>query len=799
VAEGKLVVNAKKQVRIRFTNSKGKEVEMAVPDAELSAALKREPVEKLNGRPVELDEANGQPRRVRPVGEAFAAAPPGGQRSPPEDRGQQRRQPGRRTGPQPQRERRQPQHPPAFHNPYNFVPAPLRDGITGELADAAPAGHERYHADRYSGVIKVKLIVDTPLLLPDAAGASVDANRHKSFPVRLGADGRPYIPPTSIKGMLRSAYEAVTNSRLAVFTGHDHELAYRMATNEALRLIPARVEGDQLMLLPGTSGIERGQDEPMYAAWLPRYHHGRLDALAYPDGSLPQHRDAVTCWLVQVRHRSGRFSFWGVRAIFPRGQVAGSPDADCLQADGYVCITGANINRKHAERVFFVHGRGPLRIPLTPELHRRWRELICNYQTTHARELAERARRGESPDQYLGPEPGRTAWSRHVYKPGEAQLSDGSLCYAALDQHGSVVQLYPVMISRKLHDQSPHDRLPLSLQPAARRELLSPADRVFGWVNQDGHGAYRGNLRVGPVRCDTADAVAAFGEPGLPLAIFGQPKPQQARFYVAVSPQGEPQPRGLSKEEAGYREGKGLRGRKVYPHHAGLPEGYWDRPMEDRTRTASGGRYQEYRRPDGADQRDDQNRSVHGWVRPGALFRFDLHVTNLSRVELGALLWLLSLEEGHFHRLGGGKPLGFGSVRLTIDSMDVRTGAAWTEFYGTLEEIASPALDAQAIIRAFTDEVAGAYGHGQSLDQVPFIAAFLRATQGFDDGRPVHYPRARHDGDPDPVPPHVEGLAYEWFVANEQTAQGQVVEGHSLPNLASDSGLPMLKAPHQGG
>jgi hypothetical protein len=44
-------------------------------------------------------------------------------------------------------------------------------------------------------------------------------------------------------------------------------------------------------------------------------------------------------------------------------------------------------------------------------------------------------------------------------------------------------------------------------------------------------------------------------EPGLPLAILGQPKPQQARFYVAASPDGEAQKDGLDKEKAGYSSG----------------------------------------------------------------------------------------------------------------------------------------------------------------------------------------------------------------------------------------------------
>src|SRR5262249_10344629 len=133
---------------------------------------------------------------------------------------------------------------------------------------------------------------------------------------------------------------------------------------------------------------------------------------------------------------------------------------------------------------------------------------------------------------------------------------------------------------------------------------LSPADRVFGWVSQSGQGAYRGNVRVGPVICESspADAVERFPGDGLPLAILGQPKEQQARFYVAASQQGEAQADDISKEEAGYQHGKGLRGRKVYLHYAGLPEGHW---------------------------RDNQNRSILGWVNEGTSFSFDLHVTNL--------------------------------------------------------------------------------------------------------------------------------------------------------------------------
>ncbi|MFM7367800.1 MAG: RAMP superfamily CRISPR-associated protein, partial [Sphaerospermopsis kisseleviana] len=117
-----------------------------------------------------------------------------------------------------------------------------------ELGDRPPCGHDSYLDNHWSGRISVTLTTVTPLLIPDAANLTEDGNRHKTYPLRLDADGKPYLPPTSIKGMLRSAYEAVTNSRLSIFVKHKDRLAFRMSTKNDF--IPARVEcrDNQLVL-----------------------------------------------------------------------------------------------------------------------------------------------------------------------------------------------------------------------------------------------------------------------------------------------------------------------------------------------------------------------------------------------------------------------------------------------------------------------------------------------------------------------------------------------------------------------
>jgi len=704
-----------------------------------------------------------------------------------------------------------------FHNPYNFVPALPRDQVTGELGDRPPAGHGRYLPDYWSGRIAVKLTTVTPLLIPDAAEMT-ESNDHKTYPVRLGADGKPYLPPTSIKGMLRSAYEAVTNSRLSVFEKHDELLAYRLPAKAGIQMVPARIENGQVCLYPGTSAISRneqpGLGNPMYAAWLRRWNRNNTnldrDAVTYTGTQqLPIHGQRVRFWAEEFGKYNNRnqviFTYWKVRAVVPYQQQIGQQPAPTnpnghgthkptgrpmCQFQGYVCVTNKNITNKHDERIFF-EDSNKIPILLTDEIRERWSKLIESYQNN------DDFQNGLPCPAALG---NAATWSRHVAGGNpERELSEGTLCYAQVQASGSsfeVIDLYPVMISRSLYRRTPKEILHPSLKPANNYANLSPADRVFGWVNQDGKGSYKGQLRVHSVTCisDVNDAIDNFDSDDVvsekavvPLAILGQPKPQQARFYCADDQKGNPLADGLDKGK-GYRyddQGlRGLRGRKVYPHHQGLPTNYWDNPTVDRTQDSPiNGHYQEYRRPrkEGVDQ-DDQNRSIKNWIKPGAEFKFDIDVTNLSAVELGALLWLLSSPDIHYHRLGGGKPLGFGSVWLDVDwtETDLRLGTDWSIFYQSLTTALKIGFDALTCIAEYKKAIVGVYGEygeGKRFEQVPFIAAFCRCSKGFEDNAAVHYPRST----PEPTP---EGEAFKWFVDNEKDDRREPGLKLALPSLA---------------
>jgi len=818
--KGNLLLTKKGKPQVEYTSKKGKEVRCNVADSELSASLISR-LQEMDGKEVEFELVKGQPKKVREVGGEFILPSP----SEASTRGGR----GRDGGSRPARHeshrnassQTQERRPPDFHNPYNFIPAPPRKTDHPELGDHAPVSQDRFHEDRYTGRITVLMKALTPLIVIDPETEQI-SNEHKTYDALRDADGRPLIPPSSVRGMLRSAYEAVTNSRFGRFDSkHKARLAYRMEAREGLKLIPARVHEGKIHLLTGTSKVRNdGQpDGPQYAAWLPRYWNGQLDqnAVKYQNGNLPKHGDVVVCWIEKMKHSKPNFTFWRVRKIVkgsdvenlgdrpepsrPRGKSFPAEPPEWKQVHGWVCITNANINRKHDERVFFVDPRAnpPGPFDVTDEHRKKWKELIGNYLEIHKDDIKKREEEGRKCNEYLGPKPGRTAWSRHICEK-DLELKDGTLCYIRLKQDCSEVDaLFPVMIARELYEASPWDLLHESLRPAAGISQLSPADRVFGWVSMDNDGsrneptAVRGLLRVGLVTCLTRreDAIEEFGGDGLPLAILAQPKPQQGRFYVARNVQGEAQGNGLNKRQAGYAAGKGLRGRKVYPHHAGLPQGHWDNPMEDRTQHGNGP-WQEYRRPqnDGR-ERDNQNRSIRGWIRPGTEFSFDIHVLNLSKVELGALLWLLALPDNYFHRFGGGKPLGFGSVRLSVEKIDVGNDVWIKQRYDSWKPAKNEddhlTLQKEAIA-AFKVALVDAYPERRNFKDIPFINAFLRACQGFEDQRPIHYPRATANGQPGP--PHPDGESFRWFVANEKSKNR-----YALRNLWEDDGLPTLKDP----
>jgi CRISPR-associated protein (TIGR03986 family) len=185
-----------------------------------------------------------------------------------------------------------------------------------------------------------------------------------------------------------------------------------------------------------------------------------------------------------------------------------------------------------------------------------------------------------------------------------------------------------------------------------------------------------------------------------------------------------------------------------------------------------GGKY-EYERVEGV--QDDQNRSVRGVLKKGAVFEFGLEFENLHPLELGALLWALELEPGMHHRLGYGRPLGFGSVTLKVDRLEVLDPV---ERYSDLSSDGwqNRLADKEYWIADFTKGMQDWYGQEAHNAVLAELRALLSVPPS---SLPVHYPRES------PIPTK-EGENFRWFVKNKRRT-----DPHALDLAIEDSGLPI--------
>lgn len=376
--------------------------------------------------------------------------------------------------------------------------------------------------------------------------------------------------------------------------------------------------------------------------------------------------------------------------------------------EGWLKITGKNIETKWSERFFY-----------QPETDAScWVKFDLQGQQEYNEVLSQQFN-----------EPGFSSTHQH------ATLTPGDLIYVELEEDNKTVKNIAATKVPRLRYRTPIGKLlrPDHLHRCKNLDTLCPACRVFGWVRESGKRLEpdRPTAYAGRVRFSHGTLIRNNGElPETTLAILSTPTPTTTSFYL-LNAAGEPDPT-VKYDTADTR----LRGRKFYRHHGGMLS------------------EQEYQRP--GDIKDDQNRTVSGALKPGAAFTFTLDFENLAVLELGALLYALELEEGLYHRLGYAKPLGFGSVKVTVTKVHI---VDWNARLSTLDPAAGwQELENWAEYKTkFLQEMRNLYG--ENYENI--VLADLKALLGEPPNLPIHYPRSQEAPDP-------EGKNYEWFVGNNR-------------------------------
>ncbi|HAZ49072.1 MAG TPA: CRISPR-associated protein [Cyanobacteria bacterium UBA11369] len=108
-----------------------------------------------------------------------------------------------------------------------------------------PIGQDKYHENRCHGILHLTLKVQTALHVSTGIVVMGSDVGQKSIPLiktmMQGTEGQLIIPGSSLKGVVRSVYEAITNSTLAVITQrYKNDIpSERLPCRDKNRLCPA--------------------------------------------------------------------------------------------------------------------------------------------------------------------------------------------------------------------------------------------------------------------------------------------------------------------------------------------------------------------------------------------------------------------------------------------------------------------------------------------------------------------------------------------------------------------------------
>ena len=271
----------------------------------------------------------------------------------------------------------------------------------------------------------------------------------------------------------------------------------------------------------------------------------------------------------------------------------------------------------------------------------------------------------------------------------------------------------------------PYGKAPYELLPETHRdtEQIDMTEAIFGFVEKDKAGkkpksyAVKGRVSFSDARYEPQESVSLWlHTEAFAPKILAAPKPASYTTYLqqpqsqgnAATAHGNVSP--LKKYSSGDAQ---LRGQKFYWHQVKVtggqvkPLGYDELKLLDKkpnfdqcVNPLAPGNHAIFL-PETEVTNFDQRVKP---LAPGVKFSFSVRFDNLTDNELGALLWALTLPGTEHlasaHKLGMGKAIGMGSVKIDIDSLDMLDLSAR---YQSLDNTGFSVADPQGYINTFCE------------------------------------------------------------------------------------------------
>ena len=676
-----------------------------------------------------------------------------------------------------------------FHNPYHFVPVKKRDEKTCandlEVTNAIDGqwghhGHDRYAGETYSGRLVCKLTTETPVFVGGKQIADIEPKEVRQFEM----EGEPAIPGSSLRGLLSSIAEAASNSALRVLH-RDRPLSYRKVIEDYISALGMVVEDDgQLKVRPLVMPTLKGDKMSGYK--LPPGYREIFSNPKFKNAPLKVYLNAY-----RYDKQAKKFNRSGFLATNPKSYVGSRPEFVYMnlgRQDDFKISNGAlafnatlkTKPTKQQENVFClgqlpnsdevlkspkegfvrgilyvlgIDGRSDMIETKKHEIfipYPEWMEevplltihssVISKFETLSDERTEDSVddNGNKRKDRDLYPySPVGTQRNNNNAKLGQKlRLKAGDIVYFAPTMDGtevaelsfsSIWRGYAGTIEDYFRKVDP-ELLPFN----KTRTRITPAELLFGFVQDEKEKdakslAFKGKVRVSCGRL--VDGQNDFYEPGdVTLKILSSPKPPSPALYF--KPAGEEKGRYISKADlSDPRKNAIPQGRKMYLHHR-LTQGQ-----------------QPWKTADEEKNKNQKNRIKP--LRKELEFMFYIDFNNLNKWELGLLCYAVRPMEGFRHKIGMGKPLGLGTVRIDpveLSTVDRQNRYSLAGFKSTRFRTDGVSFDDMR--KVFTTGMDGDIKNALRLLGAPkFVTA------------PVHTPQI--DG------LDVETDTYKWFGAND--------------------------------
>jgi len=526
--------------------------------------------------------------------------------------------------------------------PYNFIP------LNEKMAEAEPIpDFDEYDLKRLTGWIDLEMETKTPLYIRDALNQTEmkqqeAATKENPFinPHFFSPGGKPKIPGSSVRGMIRTLVEIAGYGRFGAFD--DKGLYFRgLADKSNLRF-------EYQAHMSPYNKQQKKSIHKMNAGFL--FKVG-FDYFIHPASGFKQIPKEEARKKVEKTGQSyNPFNFYKVD-------------------DGWVVVSGHMQGKKKEWLIFPAASSESFQIP---DIDIRNYKNDSNRSSDAPNMLEKAGKMKEVPCFYVrwsdnsGKERvsfGHTGMFRLAYKKSIGE-------HIPIDLRSMSYEINPDRLKRIenaiIGEETDGDKRLKRVQYAANvirnleklkftdeKEFSKKIDEIVGsqkeyrtiilkhTAKHDIPAAIFGNAETFAGRVFFEDALLKDGQQNVLMnedtpKLLQTPKPTTFQHYLV-------QPEDNLKARRHYNDNSAIRGNKLYWHKAG--NDWIERDQK---------------------KRDNKNLATRITpVKSKTKFAGRIRFENLSKVELGALLFALDLPQGCVHKLGMGKPIGLGSVKIT--------------------------------------------------------------------------------------------------------------------------------------